>query len=767
MAQRTFFFPLEGGMDLVTPALRIKPGRVIASKNYEPTDEGGYRRLAGDERFDGRPSPSEANYWLLDFDQGTGAEIFAGDVIVGGTSGASGEVLSLDTLSGTWNSDAAGELRLFNVVGTFVDNEALVVGGTRAQSDGVAVARSEIDTDLDETYLRAAREATRDDIGKVPGGDPINGVWIYRGTVYAFRDNYSTTVVSSAGISFTSPDTIADSGAGFGIFSPGDRIIVEDSPLNSREWDVLTANASTLTVSRTDGGQLTTEGAGATITIGVLEEAQMWQSGPAGLTKVDLGNYLEISAGTAAFTEGATVTGSPSGATATVISAGITSGSFTGTDAVGRLYVSNISGTFTASDTLVDDGAIPAAADCDSGATAVSLPPGGKYEFRNYNFFGSIATMSMWGVNGVGRGFRYNQDTGFTYVHITGLAESVDKPTHLEAHKKHLFYSIGSEVQHSSTGEPLIWDAITGALALSTGDTIVSLQTNKADILSVFNRNRTYLLYGTSILDWDLVNYSLNRGAIEWSVQDIGVSIYTDDRGVHMIGATDAYGDMSADTLSQLVDPFIQETKPLIVDSVRIKSKSQYRYFNSDKTGLILRIDGKKREFMPFELENRVYSICAEEDTDGSERVFYGSDTGYIYEAEKGESFDGEEIVYNLRLAYCHCSSPRQQKRFHKATVQIDGPDDPGLSYSPDFSYGGPGQPQPHTAQSEVSSGGIWGVDLWGQFNWDGAIIGEAEAYITGIGINVSLLIQGSSNYERTHIIEGVTYNYVMRGLKR
>jgi hypothetical protein len=43
VTQQSSFFPLGGGMDLVTPAIALQPGLVTASLNYEPV-QGGYRR---------------------------------------------------------------------------------------------------------------------------------------------------------------------------------------------------------------------------------------------------------------------------------------------------------------------------------------------------------------------------------------------------------------------------------------------------------------------------------------------------------------------------------------------------------------------------------------------------------------------------------------------------------------------------------------------------------------------------------------------------
>lgn len=763
--QKTFSFQLKGGLDLVTPAAVISPGKLIGAKNYEPDDEGGYRRLFGYERYDGLPSPSKANYWLLNFDAGTGAALVIEDIVTGGTSGATSEVLSVTLTSGTWGVDAVGFLVVFDLLGVYEDGENLESGGVRAVMDGIALQRGSTDDADDETYQRAAIEATRDDIGKIPGADDINGVWVYNDRVYAFRDDVGSVTVTSTGISFANPDTIVDSGAGFGIFSPGDRVLISGSTDNNTSWTVDAATASTLTVTRADNVFIITESSGPSITIAKVDQAKMWESSPSGWVQIALGNYLDFTSGTAEFLEGETITGGSSSATATIVGIGVTSGSWTAGTAAGRIYIGSVTSGPFQSETITS---AVGSATCSGAEVAVTLPRGGKYEFQNYNFFGTLQTLSMWAVNQVGRGFRYNSVTGFAHVHVTGLSDSIDKPEHLEAHKKHLFFSIGSSVQHSSVGFPMVWNAITGAAEIATGDRVVSLDNQPGDILGIFNRNRTYLLYGDDVDNWDLVNFSLERGAIEWTVQDMGYAVYHDDRGIHTLQQTDAYGDLAQDSISTLVNPLVQEGKSLIVDSVRIKTKDQYRVYYSNKTGLLVRFDtNNRREFMPFELNHEIKSICSEEDGTGLERVFFGSIDGYVYEAEVGESFDGQVIDHHLRLAFCHCRTPRQEKRFHKATLQIDGPDDPGMTYAPEYDYGSPDIPDVQPASSVTTDGGIWGIDFWGDFVWDGALVGESEAYIQGVGINISLLLQASTNYERTHTVQGCTFNYSMRAVRR
>ena len=181
-------------MDLVTPPIASVPGRVIGSKNYEP-EARGYRRMEGYERFDGQPKPSEASYWIVDFDGGDTA-VVTDDVVT--APGGSGTALFNGVLeSGTYGgADAAGYLVLTDLTGVFVNNDQLQVS-----AGNVALAASahlELGADtvtLDDTYLQAAIEARRTDILEIPGSGPVRGVAALLGTVYAWRDNTGATAV--------------------------------------------------------------------------------------------------------------------------------------------------------------------------------------------------------------------------------------------------------------------------------------------------------------------------------------------------------------------------------------------------------------------------------------------------------------------------------------------------------------------------------------------------------------------------------------------
>lgn len=173
---------LAGGMDQVTPTLSLKPGVVRRAANFECSITGGYTRIAGYERFDGRPNPSDARYLLL---SGTfiGA-VALGATVTGGTSGATGKVIALPE----------GQLVLTRQTGIFAPGEYLTASSVIVVT-GIEIIGLAADGLTDATYKSLAAGDYRSDIGAVPGSGPIRGVAFYDDDVYAWRDNAGATML--------------------------------------------------------------------------------------------------------------------------------------------------------------------------------------------------------------------------------------------------------------------------------------------------------------------------------------------------------------------------------------------------------------------------------------------------------------------------------------------------------------------------------------------------------------------------------------------
>lgn len=189
---RQDFYPLGGGLDLVSPAIQIDTGKLIDCQNYEPAIGGGYRRSDGFERYSGLASPSSASYYYIPYiNSGT---IVVGNQIVGNTSAATGYVLGIFT----------NYLIIGRAVGTFINGEVINISAVNVGTITAipTINGAQMPSDHADYSLLAANDQ-RTLILAVPGSGRIRGVTIYNDIVYAFRDNAGGT----AGVMYKATNT--------------------------------------------------------------------------------------------------------------------------------------------------------------------------------------------------------------------------------------------------------------------------------------------------------------------------------------------------------------------------------------------------------------------------------------------------------------------------------------------------------------------------------------------------------------------------------
>ena len=489
--------------------------------------------------------------------------------------------------------------------------------------------------------------------------------------------------------------------------------------------------------------------------------AVMYKSSVTGWTAVTM--YNEVS-----FTVGAVTTPADSetltqgGVTATVKRVVTQSGTWAGT-AAGRFIITNpTGGNFAAGAATLSGGATVT---LSAVQTAITFLPGGEFEFVNYNFGGAANTTKMYGCDGANRCFEFD---GTTLVPIvTGMA--TDTPEHITAFKKHLFISIAGSVQHSGIGTPYIWTPITGAAELAVGDqcTGFMLQTGGTSVgtMVALNRNQTYMLYGNSSTDWNLVLYNPDAGAVEWTAQYIGQGVLLDDRGITTLATSQNFGNFASSTLSRKVDPTLRDLIDSANASCTVREKNQYRLFFSGGSALYVTFEGTKLSgIMPVSLTNPVTCIASQENTGGVEEIYFGSTNGMVYQMERGTSFDGEVIDWNLQLSYNHFGSPRTLKQYKKAVLEISGSTYCEFDFSYLLGYGSTelSQPGTETITNNLSSS-FWDSFVWDNFFWDGQNLLPSEIDIDGTAENVSLVFSGSSDEFDSFTMNGVSIDYIPR----
>lgn len=171
---------LSGGLDTETSSLEKKPGNLIGVENYEAKIEGGYDRVRGYERYDGRPAPSDAQITVIACDGTWAPSAVMSASVAGALSGATGVICYATSTV----------IAVTKVVGTFLTGENITIGGT-------AVGISRLEPSVTQTVLNAmyAGAATiyRSDIEDVPGEGPVCGVCVVDDTLFAFRNNVGST----------------------------------------------------------------------------------------------------------------------------------------------------------------------------------------------------------------------------------------------------------------------------------------------------------------------------------------------------------------------------------------------------------------------------------------------------------------------------------------------------------------------------------------------------------------------------------------------
>lgn len=171
---------LQGGLDQVTPTLSLPPGVARRAANFECSITGGYTRIAGYERFDGRPNPSDATYNILVCSL-TGA-VAVGNTVTGAVSAVTAKVIAV----------TGSKLVVTRESGFFIAGEQLSVGGTVVGTIA-DITGQDPNGRTDAEYRALAADDYRADITAVPGSGSVLGVAYFEGDVYAWRNNAGGT----------------------------------------------------------------------------------------------------------------------------------------------------------------------------------------------------------------------------------------------------------------------------------------------------------------------------------------------------------------------------------------------------------------------------------------------------------------------------------------------------------------------------------------------------------------------------------------------
>ena len=336
------------------------------------------------------------------------------------------------------------------------------------------------------------------------------------------------------------------------------------------------------------------------------------------------------------------------------------------------------------------------------------------------NYFLNPDWDTIYGCTGLGRAFSYD-NTYFRKIY-TAYDSTLDKPRHIASYRNYLAMGYESgNVLLSKVGEsgpePENFDPLQGAREFSFVDRVVGLSELADTSLGVFctqSVNRIVLNPNASSSGNLFYTASIvpNSGAIEYTVAAFGqYTLYCDQYGIRSVEQTDVYGDFIGRPLSQPISPWISQRlsgnrywldsrkakRPIFAHTIR--AKNQYRVWFDD--GYVLSMNMNTQEDAPrFTLSRYGFRFGGSFvpmlpvahssilDKSGTERTHVahwnrnaepGNDDNsstlfkYVFELERGWSFDGEDFPARLTINLSFLEEPFDYDQIRK--IEIHGVD--------------------------------------------------------------------------------------------
>jgi hypothetical protein len=399
-----------------------------------------------------------------------------------------------------------------------------------------------------------------------------------------------------------------------------------------------------------------------------------------------------------------------------------------------------------------------------------------KFEFAEYDFLAGTSTNRVYGCDGVNRAFEFDGEILVPLVTgPAGTAEGDGKPTHVCCHKGYLFLSIGAFFMHSAPGLPYCWDALENAGRLDIGGEVTNMITmpggTNTATMGITSRTNTYILYGGGVSDWSLVPYNTGTGGRPWTAQNMSQTYLFDDRGVQSLQTTLQYGNFAQSVLTNQVLTFINERINKVTCATLCRRKNQYRVFFDDGYALFITIvNGKLLGCMPVYFPDPVFCVYEGKRSTGEDVIFFGSTNGYVYQMEKGTSFDGDAIDFNLVMNYSNAKSPRTLKRYRKCIPELSAAS--GTYAEFDFSYILGYDSAEYDQDLSKSYNRYGGNVRWDSFTWDNTFwdvknTNMVECEMDGTAENVAVMVSGSSDYVPEFTVNSFLIHYSPRRMMR
>jgi len=692
-------YPVEFKGGLVTNMSPLQqginaPGSARVLKNFEPSIEGGYRRIQGYTKYNSSIIPPYGAPVINGASQSGGTLNIANirtTPVVGDTfklTHATAQVNNTATavVNGTVSSSAnvavdgnVGSIVVgMTVTGTGVDAGVTVTTVTDQNNIVVSSAQSIAD-DVTLTFNAPDSDNTTHIVdtvvGTIKAGMDVSGTGIPTGVTVSSISG--STVTLSTGLdlaedlelTFSDIYTISSGGVSYNAsertaaltFTP--TIHADNSPANGNAVEFTSTASNYLTL-----------GCGVFLDrVIVAKNDDLFKVSSSDITQINVPSYGTV------LVNGASQTGS------SLVVDGLTSApqqhdifKIAGVDKIYRVTAdaSVISGGAT----LAISPALDSSPADDAAITflSTSRESAGKTRFARYNYTG---TEKIAIVDGTNVPALYDNTT---FTALNDAPTDVNGASFVVNFKNQLFFGKSNLLTFTAPYTDNDFTAAAGSGTISLGATITGLIIFRQQLI-IFTETSILQLVGNTIADFNLQPITLDIGCVDTdTIQEVGGDVmFLGPDGLRLLSGTDRIGDFGlgnvSKTIQKEVTSFISTNTSFA--SVVIRNKSQYRIlgYNTNITqenaqGILgTQFAGQGGEGMAWAETRGIRAYVADSRFyQNIETIVFGNDDGYLYQMEDGNNFDGANIQTTFATPFMPINDPRVRKTFYKAFLYTD-----------------------------------------------------------------------------------------------
>ena len=348
---------------------------------------------------------------------------------------------------------------------------------------------------------------------------------------------------------------------------------------------------------------------------------------------------------------------------------------------VDKIYTITATPTVSSGGTTVAIDPALASSPADNAALtflSTSRENGGKTRFSRYNYTG---TEKVAIVDSVNVPALYN---GSQFTALNDAPTDVAAAEFVVNFKSHLVFGKSNVLTFTAPFTDTDFTAANGSGTISVGSAITGLIVFRQQLI-IFTESSIFQITGNTIADFQLQPVTTDIGCVDKdTIQEVGGDImFLGPDGLRLLSATDRFNDFNLAVVSKTVQKEVTDfiTANTSFTSVVIRNKSQYRIlgFNNNigqanAQGILgTQMAGQGGEGMSWADLRGIRAYVADSRFyQNAETIVFANDDGYLYQMEEGNSFDGSNIQTTFATPYMPINDPRIRKTFYKMFLYTD-----------------------------------------------------------------------------------------------